>query len=99
MRLSPTDICAIRRTVTVAVGDAADVVLFGSRVDDSAKGGDIDLLVILDWTPANVPLTAALLAAKLERVLRGRPVDVVIQTPESPSQPIYQTALRTGIVL
>jgi predicted nucleotidyltransferase len=99
MRLSPTDIRAIRCTIAVAVGDTAEVVLFGSRVDDSAKGGDIDLLVILDWTPANVPLTAALLAARLERALQGRRVDVVIRTPGSPPQPIHETALRTGIAL
>jgi len=99
MRLTPTDIRAIRRTVACAVGEKAEVVLFGSRVNDSAKGGDVDLLVTLDWTPANVPLTAAQLAARLERALGGRRVDVVIRTPGESLKPIQEMALRTGVVL
>jgi len=44
MRLSPEVACAIQEAF-VQVFDKGDLYLFGSRVDDSQKGGDIDLYV------------------------------------------------------
>src|SRR5688572_26403964 len=45
MRLSPSQAQAIR-TAVARQDPAARVILFGSRADDHARGGDIDLLVI-----------------------------------------------------
>jgi predicted nucleotidyltransferase len=45
MRLHPWQAEAIREVVH-AFDPAAHVYLFGSRVDDQARGGDIDLLVM-----------------------------------------------------
>lgn len=45
MRLSPDQISIIKRTAAELFGSEARVWLFGSRVDDSQKGGDINLLV------------------------------------------------------
>ncbi len=45
MRLSTDQIQAIRQAATAAFGQGTSVWLFGSRVDDAKKGGDIDLLV------------------------------------------------------
>jgi predicted nucleotidyltransferase len=47
MRLSAADQDAIRSAVR-AQDPGARIILFGSRVDDRARGGDIDLLVISD---------------------------------------------------
>ena len=47
MRLSDTDIMAIKKAVG-QFDDTARIFLFGSRVDDYKKGGDIDLLVLSD---------------------------------------------------
>lgn len=45
MRLSPDQIQAIKTTAQDVLGDGVQVLLFGSRVDDSRKGGDIDLYI------------------------------------------------------
>lgn len=47
MRLSAHQVKVIRDAV-VERDATAEVVLFGSRVNDQAKGGDIDLLVLSD---------------------------------------------------
>ena len=45
MRLSNEEHSAINAAIQQADADA-QIFLFGSRVDDAAKGGDIDLLVL-----------------------------------------------------
>ena len=37
---------AIRTTVAETFGEEANIWLFGSRVDDNKRGGDIDLLIL-----------------------------------------------------
>ena len=45
MRLSSTQISAIRTSATQLAGLSARIWLFGSRVRDDARGGDVDLLL------------------------------------------------------
>jgi predicted nucleotidyltransferase len=99
MRLSPDQIQIIRQTIADDLGQSAQVVLFGSRLDDAAKGGDIDLMVTLPDTIGLPTMRAARLAAKLERRLDGRRVDVVLVTPETRPQPIHQIARHHGVPL
>lgn len=47
MRLEPHQISVIREEVG-RLDPAASIYLYGSRADDAAKGGDIDLLVVSD---------------------------------------------------
>lgn len=47
MRLTEKEIKVIRKQVLQADPDAK-IFLFGSRTNDDAKGGDIDLLIISD---------------------------------------------------
>lgn len=51
MRLTPEQIRTIREPI-VDLDPQAKVLLFGSRVDDQARGGDIDVLCLsdkMDW--------------------------------------------------
>ena len=48
MRLSPKEISSLKSAFAVCLqGTSFKLYLFGSRVDDSKKGGDIDLLVVV----------------------------------------------------
>jgi predicted nucleotidyltransferase len=74
MRLTRDQITAILNTATGIGGRDADVLLFGSRLDDSARGGDVDLVIETD-TGLSV-LERARIKATLEARL-GLPVDIV----------------------
>jgi predicted nucleotidyltransferase len=47
MRLTTSEADAIREEVS-RLDPAAELYLYGSRTDDAARGGDIDLLVVSD---------------------------------------------------
>ncbi len=99
MRLLPIHIQSIRQIVHGMLGDSATIMLFGSRLDDHACGGDVDLLIHVDHTLSNTAFTAALLAVQLERKLDGRRVDVILRTSASSHQAIDDVAKITGVAL
>jgi predicted nucleotidyltransferase len=89
----------ILRVVAEIAGPQARTRLFGSRVDDSKRGGDIDLLVELD-TPVEDLLGLELkLGTRLYRAMLEREVDVVLLAPNIEKQTIHKVALATGILL
>ena len=45
MRLTPAQIATIKSTAQAVLGEGVQVTLFGSRVHDGQKGGDVDLYV------------------------------------------------------
>lgn len=52
MRLTEKEITTIRETI-LDIDREADIYLFGSRVDDCRRGGDIDLLIASDKLTAD----------------------------------------------
>lgn len=99
MRLTPNQIERIRSAVADLAGAQATVRLFGSRLDDSARGGDVDLLVEVVEPVAEPALLAARIAGRISRLLDGRKVDVVLAAPNLKELPIHHIARREGIVL
>jgi predicted nucleotidyltransferase len=99
MRLTDEEIEAIRRLACQVAGEGSRVRVFGSRLDDSAHGGDLDLMLELDEAAANPALTAARMAAKVSRVMHGRKVDVLLSAPNLLRQPIHDIAFKEGILL
>ena len=89
---------AIERDVVQQVlsgGPAGPLWLFGSRADDSRRGGDIDLY----WEP-NQPVTLRQ-AITLEYRLSagcGCKVDLLIRNPGQTEQPIHAIA-KQGVPL
>ena len=99
MRLNDKTREIIKSEVASQLGAGAVVRLFGSRVDDAQRGGDIDLL-IEPVKPLEHRIQAECkLAARLFIRLGGRKVDVLIKDSSMPLQPIHQLAIAQGIVL
>ena len=99
MRISLAQRQAIHQIVAEECGPSAQVRLFGSRLDDTAKGGDIDLIVELD-EPVSLPADLAVkLSVKIMRLCHGRKVDVVILAPNLPVLPIHKIAQQQGQLL
>ena len=99
MRLSQQTQQIIRDTVREIFGVEANVKLFGSRIDDDARGGDIDLLVELPSVTAEIERKTMQLAARLQLRIGDQPIDVLVLDPSTPRQPIHEQAARTGIRL
>jgi len=99
MRLTSEQVTSIRRATNELASDAASVWLFGSRVRDQARGGDVDLLLVFDQAVEQPAQLSARLAAKISRAMYGRKVDVVIKAPNLLHLPIHSVALAEGIRL
>ena len=96
MRLTPDQVHTILATVARQIGSDAEVVLFGSRVADDSRGGDIDLLIespvpVGLWQRASIKLA-------LESALQV-PVDIVAKRKDATPTPFQAIALMTGISL
>lgn len=93
MRLTDEELQAIRDTIRESDADA-QIYLFGSRADDSAQGGDIDLMVLSQ----KIDLPAKLdILARLHSQIGERRIDIGVY-PDA-SRPFTRIAIRTGVLL
>ncbi len=99
MRLSTAQRLALRQWFTDELGPDCVIRLFGSRADDSARGGDVDLLVQCPRPLGRQVWLATRLAASAERLLDGRKVDVLLIDPDTALEPVHHAALREGVAL
>jgi predicted nucleotidyltransferase len=99
MRLTPAQIDAIKSTATAVLGEGAHVTLFGSRVNDTAKGGDVDLMIEVMQDLADPAVMSARIASKVSRAMHGRRVDVLLKAPNLLEQPIHRIAAHQGVAL
>jgi len=99
MRLDDKTRSIIKNEVASQFGEATVVRLFGSRVDDAQRGGDIDLFIEPNQILENRIQEECRLSASLYIKLGGRKVDVLIRDALKPLLPIHEQALRTGVIL
>ena len=99
MRLSQKAQQIIRKTVQEIFGPQVRVSVFGSRIDNTAKGGDIDLLVQSAEPIEQRERKALRLVARLQVRLGDQPFDVLVLDPNTTRQPVHEEELRTGIRL
>jgi len=79
-------------------GADAEVWLFGSRVDDQARGGDIDLYV--ETADDSRCLDRYLESRQRLFALFGdRKIDLLVRSRQRPPSPIERIARKTGVKL
>ena len=99
MRITPSEAKIIKETASAVFGEQAVVWLFGSRANDTLKGGDIDLYIEL---PAEDYVYAKKLRFWCELIKRlgDQKIDVIInKIGISPHLPIHDVARSKGIRL
>lgn len=75
-----------------------DVYLFGSRADDSRRGGDIDLYIETGLSPGEAVRARLSMLAYLYRRIGERRIDLVLNTGGR-DEGIFRVAKREGIKL
>tara|TARA_R110002012_G_scaffold55315_6_gene141192 strand:+ start:1060 stop:1368 length:309 start_codon:yes stop_codon:yes gene_type:complete len=90
MRLTQTQRDIILSSVREFVGSSVDVQVFGSRLDDAKRGGDVDLLLISQT--AITLLACAELKMALEQRLQ-LPVDILTYVATVEPTPFQAIAL------
>ncbi len=98
MRLRPEEIQAIRQAALAVFGAQAIIRVFGSRVQDHLRGGDLDLY--LEVQPGEATFANEMrFRGLIERPLDELKVDIVLHERGRPLGPIDEIARRDGVVL
>jgi len=95
MRLSSREIKSIETAFTSTFG-SGEIYLFGSRTNDTLKGGDIDLFIVPE-THNDLAEKKIDFLVKLKRSIGEQKIDVVIDRGEN--RPIDKKAKISGVLL
>lgn len=105
MRLSPAECHCIVDAVGTHLPPffVGTLILFGSQVDNAAKGGDIDLVLIAnssdDLRKLKMSDYKIVASIKSTKEIGGRKIDFQVLSPEESSAGFYGEALKKSIVL
>lgn len=99
MRLTQVERETIRQVVSELTEGRGHAVLFGSRLQDAARGGDIDILVDSAVPIEHPARLAAQIGAALEVRLGEQRIDVLIGAPNLLQLPVHEAARRNGVTL
>lgn len=89
----------IKRLVDEVYGPEAVVWLFGSQLDDSARGGDVDLLVEVPQDGSRELGPELRLHRRLEEALGERKVDLIVHHRGDREEPFVRIAKTEGVIL
>jgi predicted nucleotidyltransferase len=101
MRLTSHQSQSIKETFDRYFHEQDKIWLFGSRVDDSKKGGDIDLYIETNYDDPAIALKQKIIFLReLKKKIGDQKIDVIINNLKSHHNlPIYDEARKTGIEL
>ncbi|MFP4485053.1 MAG: nucleotidyltransferase family protein [Spirochaetaceae bacterium] len=86
MRISESVTRTIKDSVARHFGAEARVYLFGSRVDDAARGGDIDLLVETGLAGQEALRAKVRVMTDIQLAHGDQKIDIVVTSPGSDDQ-------------
>lgn len=95
MRLGANEVKVVREEIQQA-DPAAEIYLYGSRANNSAKGGDIDLLVISDALGFRDVLR---LRIRILDRIGWQQLDLLVRRRDQVDEPLAALARETGIKL
>jgi len=99
MRISESDQKKINDILSSIYGKEVDIYLFGSRTDDSKKGGDIDLLLVSEKFHDDEQRRIHSLTL-LQRSIGLQKIDLICtDNIATDSRIVVQEASRTGLVI
>lgn len=99
MRLTDLQRTIISEEAQRHFGGGVSVLLFGSRVRDEMRGGDIDLYIEADGSVEEMLDRELKFYAALQRRLGEQRIDIVVHRRGTSLRPIDLEARRTGIPL
>lgn len=100
MRLTQQQQQLIKSILLQHFGQTSLIKVFGSRINDQAKGGDIDIYIEPEIKDPDAIIEAKIKAlVKLHQVLGDQKLDLVINRTGQSDLAIYKQAQETGIVL
>ncbi len=98
MRLTSEQQRQINTILKRYFGTDSEILLFGSRVDDNAKGGDLYIEPEIKAADAIVDAKLDAMVA-LHKALGDQKIDLVIKRRNARELPIYRIAKETGLPL
>jgi hypothetical protein len=99
VRLTQEQVAVIKAQVEAQFGPDAGVYLFGSRANDSVRGGDIDLYIELTKPCEDIMMRSLRLNGGLQQAFGAQCIDILIRAPGQPMQAVHRAAKQTGIRL
>lgn len=99
MRLTEAQRKSIKSAVVGVIGEESRVWLFGSRIDDAKRGGDIDLLIETDSVVPSRTNALCQIEGALAVRLGNRRIDLLLKDARTAEAPIFHAARKTGILL
>ncbi len=100
MRITEQERKAALDEISARFGKGSHVWLFGSRTDDSKRGGDVDIYVEVEQAPGGSRVRSRIDATvALEDIFSGVSVDLVVRYRQDPEKPIHRIAKDTGVAL
>ncbi len=95
MRLNRQEIDVLIQATRCSFGDNAKIWLFGSRVDDAKKGGDIDLYIETDKESGTVAAKLAMLGS-IWSTFGDQKIDILVRSRKNERSPMHEIAQSSG---
>jgi hypothetical protein len=99
MRLTDDQIRVIREEGAASASPGATARVFGLRLRDDLRGGDLDLLVELPQAVDRPAFPISQLGGRISRSMHGRRGDVLLVAPNLRRLPSHDIALSEGRLL